>query len=116
MSNKPETISLPPRLPQNDEELNKVITLLGNRKRVELNARARHELERLIGVYPTAKEASAWKRVLRRVYQESIQHAETHTAVKESSDAVEPLRLSPSRRAYDAARRPPDDERSGSEK
>lgn len=77
-NNKSETISLPPRLPQNEEELNKVITLLGNRKRVDLNARARRELERLIGVYPTVKEASAWKRVLRRVYQETVQQAENH--------------------------------------
>lgn len=78
-TNKSETTSLPPRLPQNEEELNKVITLLGNRKRVDLNARARRELERLIGVYPTAKEASAWKRVLRRVYQERLRQAENHT-------------------------------------
>lgn len=84
-------ISLPPRLPQNDEELNKAITLLGNRKRVELNTRARHELERLIGVYPTAKQASAWKRVLRRVYQESARRAENHTTAKESSEGAEPL-------------------------
>jgi hypothetical protein len=61
------TISLPPRLPQNEEELNRTIILLGNRKQVELNSNARRELESLIGVYPTIKQAALWKRVLRRV-------------------------------------------------
>jgi hypothetical protein len=60
------TISLPPRLPQNEEELKRTIILLGNRKQVELNFVARRQLESLIGVYPTIKEAALWKRVLRR--------------------------------------------------
>jgi hypothetical protein len=47
------TISLPPRLPQNSEELERVITLLGNRKQSELNTSARNELRELLGVYPT---------------------------------------------------------------
>jgi hypothetical protein len=61
------TISLPPRLPRNEEELNRTIILLGNRKQTELNTGARRELERLIGVYPTVNEGALWKRVLRRV-------------------------------------------------
>jgi hypothetical protein len=40
--------------------------LLGERKKSELNMRARNELLQLLGVYPTVKEASFWKRVLRR--------------------------------------------------
>lgn len=60
------TISLPPRLPQSEEELKRAIILLGNRKQVELKSEARRELESLIGVYPTIKEAALWKRVLRR--------------------------------------------------
>lgn len=69
-------ISLPPRLPQNDGELERAIMLLGERKRTELNTRARDELLRLLGVYPTMKEASFWKRVLRRAYQgEGVQDA-----------------------------------------
>jgi hypothetical protein len=60
------TTSLPPRLPQNEAELNRTIILLGNRKQVELNTDARRQLESLIGVYPTIKEAALWKRVLRR--------------------------------------------------
>lgn len=61
------TISLPPRLPQNEAELNRAIILLGNRKQVELNSDVRRQLESLVGVYPTIKEAALWKRVLRRV-------------------------------------------------
>jgi hypothetical protein len=64
--NKSDTIPLPPRLPQTTQELDRCIILLGNRKRVELKAQARRELESLIGVYPTVREAALWKRVLRR--------------------------------------------------
>jgi len=66
-------ISLPPRLPQNRQELDRTIILLGNRKQTELNAHAQRELESLIGVYPTVKEATLWKRVLRRACQGVIQ-------------------------------------------
>lgn len=72
MNKKPvgaEPISLPPRLPQTEAELKRAIILLGNRKQVELKTEARHELESLIGVYPTIKEAALWKRVIRRACQ-----------------------------------------------
>lgn len=68
------TISLPPRLPHSADELERVITLLGNRKQAELNARARTKLVELLGVYPTVAEASLWKRVLRRVCQGQIEN------------------------------------------
>ncbi len=68
-----KSIILPPHLPQNEAELEITIALLGNRKQCELGAQARLKLEKLIGIYPTAKEAAIWKRTLRRVYQESIQ-------------------------------------------
>lgn len=68
--NQSDTISLPPRLPQSGEELERVITLLGNRKQAELNPPAQDELRELLGVYPSVKEASFWKRVLRRVCKE----------------------------------------------
>jgi hypothetical protein len=69
MNNKRSSVdlpSLPPRLPQNEAELKRTIILVGNRKRVELKTDARRQLESLIGVYPTIKEAALWKRVLRR--------------------------------------------------
>jgi len=64
--------SLPPQLPQNEAELKRAIILLGNRKQVELKTDARRQLESLIGVYPTIKEAALWKRVLRRACKESF--------------------------------------------
>lgn len=68
-------ISLPPRLPQDRQELDRAVILLGCRKHAELNTRARLELERLIGVYPTTGEATLWKRILRRACQEIVQEA-----------------------------------------
>jgi len=75
MNNKQDSVdlrSLPPRLPQNEAELKRTIILLGNRKQVELKTEARRQLESLIGVYPTIKEAALWKRVLRRACQGSF--------------------------------------------
>ena len=68
-SNDSSISELPPRLPQNSAELKRAIILLANRKQVELNKHAQHELEKLIGVYPTVKEATIWKRVMRRACQ-----------------------------------------------
>ncbi|HKP38263.1 MAG TPA: hypothetical protein VJT71_15495 [Pyrinomonadaceae bacterium] len=68
-TNKSLISDLPPRLPQNDAELKRAIILLGNRKQVELNKHAQRELEKLIGVYPTVKEAKIWKRLIRRACQ-----------------------------------------------
>ena len=70
-----DIVPLPPRLPRNEAELKRSIILLGNRKQTELKASARRELESLIGVYPTVKEAALWQRVRRRACQEVIQHA-----------------------------------------
>jgi len=74
IQSKSDPISLPPRLPQNSRELNRSIILLGNRKQVELNTDARRELEGLIGVYPTVREAALWKRVLRRACQRAAEN------------------------------------------
>jgi len=72
---RPNPISLPLRLPQSSEELERIITLLGNRKQSELNPPSRNELQKLLGVYPSVKEASFWKRVLRQVCQEAVRSA-----------------------------------------
>jgi hypothetical protein len=47
----------------------------GNCKQAELNPPARDELQVLFDVYPTVEEASFWKSVLRRVYQEDVRSA-----------------------------------------
>jgi hypothetical protein len=69
-------ISLPPRLPQNRQELDRAIILLGCRKQAELSTHTRRELAELIGVYPTVEEATLWKRVLRRACQDVIRQEE----------------------------------------
>ena len=68
------TYQLPPRLPQSVEELELTIKLLGNRKRAELGIPTQNKLKRLIGVYPTCKEAALWKRILRRVCREQFEN------------------------------------------
>jgi hypothetical protein len=68
MNDKQNNVTLR-SLPQNEEDLKRAIILLGNRKQVELKTDARRQLESLIGVYPTIKEAALWKRVLRRACQ-----------------------------------------------
>jgi hypothetical protein len=72
---KSVNVSLPPRLPRTRRELQRSIILLGNRKQNELNADARGELESLIGIYPTLKEAVLWKRELRRAFNGIIKDA-----------------------------------------
>lgn len=71
----------PPRLPTTEEELELALTLLGNRKQCELGTTARQKLERLIGTYPTVKEAAFWKRTLRRVCNEPRQAADVKERV-----------------------------------
>ncbi len=67
---------LPPRLPQTEDELDLAIKLLGNRKHCELGLTAQNKLKNLLGIYPTVKQASLWKRTLRRVYRELFENAE----------------------------------------
>src|SRR6266404_240551 len=50
--NSVELLSLPPRLPQSEEDLKRAIILLGNRKQVELKTDARRQLESVI--FPSA--------------------------------------------------------------
>lgn len=78
-TNKPPTIVLPPRLPKDEQELDRTIILLGNRKQTELNPRAQRELASLIGVYPTIAEATVWKRVMRRACQSINRDAKGNT-------------------------------------
>jgi hypothetical protein len=79
MNDKQRSVDLPsspPRLPQNEAELERTIILLGNRKQVELKTYTRRQLESLIGVYPTIQEAALWKRALRRACQGKFSTAE----------------------------------------
>ncbi|MGH9959433.1 MAG: hypothetical protein ACREBC_20290 [Pyrinomonadaceae bacterium] len=79
------SMELPPRLPQDETELHRAITLLGSRKQTELKAHARNELKRLVGVYPSVEQASYWKRVLRRATRDQFQNQVGRCAIGNSS-------------------------------
>ena len=56
----------PPKVPTHPEKLNRAVCLLGNRLSADLKDKARAELIRLIGVYPTLEQAGLWKHTLRQ--------------------------------------------------
>jgi hypothetical protein len=85
----PNIIPLPPRLPENSRELERAIMLLGERKKTELDTQARNELLHLLGVYPTVREASFWKRVLRRACQEMGLQGESQGSEEEAAKKTE---------------------------
>ena len=62
--------SLPLKLPGTIESLQRLICLLGNRTKGELGAKARQELESLIGTYPTAEQAALWKHNLKQLVKD----------------------------------------------
>ena len=64
--------SLPPKFPETLEELERAITLLGNRVKAELKTKARRELEQLLGAYPDVQQATDWKTELKRRRKEEL--------------------------------------------
>lgn len=62
--------SLPLQLPSTPESLQRLICLLGNRTKGELGAKARQELESLIGTYPNVEQAALWKHNLKQLLQD----------------------------------------------
>jgi hypothetical protein len=62
--------SLPLKLPGTTESLQRLICLLGNRTKGELGAKARQELESLIGIYPTVEQAALWKCNLKQLLKD----------------------------------------------
>ena len=62
--------SLPLKLPNTNESLQRLICLLGNRTKGELGAKARQELELLIGMYPTVEQATLWKHNLKQLVKD----------------------------------------------
>jgi len=61
---------LPPKVPVNLPELDRAITLLGNRTKSELNAKPKRELEQLLGTYPSVPQAVQWKTALSKMRKE----------------------------------------------
>ncbi len=62
--------SVPLKLPSASEDLQRLICLLGNRTKGELKAKARQEIESLIGIYPTAEQAALWKHNLKQLLKD----------------------------------------------
>jgi hypothetical protein len=66
-------LPLPPVVPNTVEDIERAVVLLGNRVRNELRRGPRHELEALIGKYPTRTDAVAWKISLKRMRKELME-------------------------------------------
>lgn len=64
---KEKTTPLPNKLPVDKEQLERTITLLGNRVKSELQTKARQELIELVGSYPSVEQASIWKSALKKI-------------------------------------------------
>lgn len=61
------SLSLPPKIPQTTQALERAITLLGNRTQRELKEKARQELLELLDAVPDAATAALWKQSLRQL-------------------------------------------------
>jgi hypothetical protein len=67
MSELPQAIQLPPRVPPDEDEISRAICLLGNRVAAELKEKTKIELVGLIGIYPTPEQAKYWKHALKQL-------------------------------------------------
>ena len=63
---------LPPRVPTELEELDRLICLLGNRTKADLTPKSRKALIGLCGAYPDGTTASLWKAELRQIRAELV--------------------------------------------
>ncbi len=62
---------LPPRVPPELPEMDRLVMLLGSRSKcVDLSERVRAELIALCGVYPDPSTAARWKKNLREIRAE----------------------------------------------
>ena len=73
LKSSPKIRPYPPRVPESKTELERVICLLGNRTKAELNKKAHEELVALLGTYPTLKEAVVWKIYVKGVLKQKLQ-------------------------------------------
>ncbi len=60
-------MQLPPQIPQSKDELERAVSLLGNRIHAELKSKPAQELVTLIGRYPNPEEAIVWKQSLKQL-------------------------------------------------
>ncbi len=62
-----QKMQLPPQIPQLKDELERAISLLGNRIQAELKSKPAQELVALLGRYPSREEAIVWKQSLKQM-------------------------------------------------
>jgi len=63
----PKKLLLPSRIPQSKNELERAVSLLGNRIQAELKSKPAQELVALLGRYPSPEEAIVWKQSLKQM-------------------------------------------------
>ena len=63
----PKKMQLPPQIPQSKDEMERAISLLGNRIQAELKSKPAQELVALLGRYPNPPEAIVWKQSLKQM-------------------------------------------------
>ncbi|PSB31364.1 hypothetical protein [Chlorogloea sp. CCALA 695] len=63
----PKKMQLPPQIPQSKDELERAVSLLGNRIQADLRSKPAQELVALLGHYPSPEEATVWKQSLKQM-------------------------------------------------
>ena len=63
----PKKMQLPPQIPQSKDELERAVSLLGNRIQADLRSKRAQELAALLGRYPSPEEATVWKQSLKQM-------------------------------------------------
>lgn len=64
-----KTTPLPNKIPVDRKQIERVIELLGNRVKSDLQTKARQELIELVGAYPSIEQAAIWKSSLKKEIQ-----------------------------------------------
>ena len=58
---------VPPRVPESEADLTRVVHLLGIRMQSPLDKDQRTEIRELVGSYPTPAQAVVWKQAIKRI-------------------------------------------------
>jgi hypothetical protein len=57
---------VPPKVPESEADLNRAVHLLNLRMQSMLGKTERAEIKKLVGIYPTPAQATAWKQAFKR--------------------------------------------------
>jgi hypothetical protein len=58
---------VPPKIPESEGDLNRVVQLLALRMQSTLDKNQRAEIKELVGSYPTPAQAVVWKQAIKRM-------------------------------------------------